>query len=175
MRKEVREMKEKWNNLENGWKVREKGLKREQKDGIEERLLKLEQKGSKEEEEEKRTEELIRKISGKVEKKERRIEDPSNIMETREEVRKMKKAIEDRKRKERRNNLIIKGLNKGKKNIYETTREFLEKKFGITGVKRIQVGKEERELIIVEMNSWEEKEGIMKLKRKLGEYILITI
>lgn len=112
-----------------------------------------------------------------MEKKERRIEDqaPSNIMETREEVRKMKKAMEDRERKERRNNLIIKGLNKGKKNIYETTREFLEKEFGITGVKRIQVGKEERELIIVEMNSWEEKEGIMKLKKKLGEYILITI
>ncbi|CAL1671879.1 unnamed protein product [Lasius platythorax] len=95
---------------------------------------------------------------------------PSNIMETREEVRKIKKAMEDREKKERRNNLIIKGLKKEKKNIYETTREFLEKKFGvIEGVKRIQaVGKEGREMIIVEMNSWEEKEGIMKVKKKLG-------
>lgn len=82
----------------------------------------------------------------------------------------MKKAMEDRERKERRNNLIIRGLNKGNRNIYETMREFLEKRFGVVeGVKRIQaMGKEGREVIIVEMNSWEEKKGIMKIKKKLG-------
>src|SRR5580765_2951986 len=91
-------------------------------------------------------------------------------METRAKIRKLKKAMEDRERKERRNNLIIKGLEKEKKNIYETTREFLKKEFGVTdGVKRLQaVGKEGKEMIIVEMNSWEEKEEIMKEKKKLG-------
>ncbi|KMQ86341.1 hypothetical protein RF55_14685, partial [Lasius niger] len=128
MRKEVREMKEKWNNLENKWTIRERSME-ERMDGLEERLSKIEQKGSnREEEEEERTEELVGKMIEKVKKKERMIESqaPSNIMETREEVRKIKKAMEDRERKERRNNLIIKGLKKEKKNIYETTREFLE-------------------------------------------------
>ncbi|CAL1680915.1 unnamed protein product [Lasius platythorax] len=144
----------------------------ERMDGLEERLSKIEQKGSnREEEEEERTEELVGKIIEKVKKKERMIEGqaPSNIMETREEVKKIKKAMEDRERKERRNNLIITELKKEKKNIYETTREFLEEFGVIEGVKRIQaVGKEGREMIIVEMSSREEKEGIMKVKKKLG-------
>ncbi|GAB1867292.1 hypothetical protein CAJAP_08371 [Camponotus japonicus] len=155
MRKEVREMKEKWNNLENGWKMREKRIG-ERMGGLEERLSKIEQRGSnKEEEEEERTEKLVGKIIEKVKKKERMIEGqiPSSVMETREEVRRIKKAMKDRERKERRNNLIIKGLEEGKKNIFEMTREFLEE-FGVReGVKRIQaVGKEGREMIIVEMN-----------------------
>jgi len=87
--------------------------------------------------------------------------------------------MEDRERRERKNNLVIKGLRgKGKKNQIESAQKFLEEEFEIKrGVKEMQIARGEgREVIIIQMDSWERKEEIMKKKKSLGaeRYISIT-
>jgi len=79
--------------------------------------------------------------------------------------------MEDRDRRDRKNNLVIKGLKgKGKKNLVESAQKFLEKKFKMKeGVKEVQIaGREGREVIIIQMNNWERKKEIMRRKKKLG-------
>lgn len=173
MRKEIREMKEKMSNLEKGWNKRERRLEGRM-DKVEERLLKVEQeKGNKEREEDRGgMEELAERVMEIVMKRERSTDvlEPKILEETRGEVRRLKSAMEEIEKKERRNNLVIRGLKKEKKSIKETAMEFLEKEFGAKeGVKRMHaVGKEGKEVIIIEMKSWEQKEEIMREKKKLG-------
>jgi len=79
--------------------------------------------------------------------------------------------MEDRERRERKNNLVIKGLRgKRKKNLIESAQKFLEEEFEVKrGVKEVQIARGEgREVIIIQMDSWERKEEIMKKKKKLG-------
>lgn len=94
-----------------------------------------------------------------------------------EEVRKLKRIMEEKEKKERKNKMIIKGLNPGKSGLKEEAKALLKKEFGANdSIKDVQViGKEwEREVIIVEMEKWEEKEKIMKKKSKLyGRNIFI--
>jgi len=76
--------------------------------------------------------------------------------------------MEDR---ERKNKLVIKGLReKGKKNLIESAQKFLEENFEVKGgMKEVQIaGGEGREVIIIQMDSWERKEEIMRKKNKLG-------
>jgi hypothetical protein len=92
---------------------------------------------------------LVEKVTGLVEKRQRNI----------------------REKKERKNKLVIKGLHKeGSMNIKEAANIFLEKEFGVKEeVKRIQIsGRQDKEVVIVEMDCWESKEKIMKEKKKLG-------
>jgi len=68
----------------------------------------------------------------------------------------LKKLIEDREKRERKNNLVIKGLKgKGKKNLIESVQKFLKEEFEIKeGVKDVQiVGGKEREVVIIRMDS----------------------
>jgi len=79
--------------------------------------------------------------------------------------------MEDREKKERRNNLVIKGLKrKRKKNLIKIAQKFLEEEFEIKeGVKEKQIaGGEGREVVIIQVDSWEKKEEIMRRKKKLG-------
>jgi len=79
--------------------------------------------------------------------------------------------MENRERRERKNNLVIKGLKgKGKKNLIESVQKFLEEEFEMKeGVKEMQIAVgEEREVVIIRMDSWERKEKIMRRKQKLG-------
>ncbi|XP_011688394.1 PREDICTED: uncharacterized protein PF11_0207-like [Wasmannia auropunctata] len=162
MKREVREMKEKMNGVEDkmnkaeeGWKLREKRLEG-RIDKMEEKIKEIEQERDRE-----KTGNGERNID-KQQTKEMEV--------TRAEVRQLKKVIEEKERKERKNNLVIRGLKRGEGDWRETAKDFLAKEFGVKeGVKRIQiVGKEGREAIIVEMSGWELKEEIMKEKKKLG-------
>jgi len=89
--------------------------------------------------------------------------------------------MEDReRRKKRKNNLVIKGLRgKVKKNLIESAQKFLEEEFEVKGgVKEVQIaGAEGKGVIIIQMDSWERKEEIMRRKKSLGaeRYISITI
>jgi len=59
--------------------------------------------------------------------------------------------IEDREKKERKNNLLIKGLKrKGKKSLMEIAQKFLKEEFEVKeGVKEVQIARGEgREVII---------------------------
>jgi len=79
--------------------------------------------------------------------------------------------MEDRERRERKNNLVIKGLKgRGKKNLIESAQKFLEEEFEVKGgVKEVQIaGREGREVIIIQMDNWERKKEIMRKKKKFG-------
>jgi len=78
--------------------------------------------------------------------------------------------MEDRERRERKNNLVIKGLKgKAKKNLIENAEKFIEEEFEVKeGVKEMQISGEGREVVIIRMDSWERKEKIMRRKKKLG-------
>lgn len=83
----------------------------------------------------------------------------------------MRRRMEDRERRERRNNLVIRGLKgKGRKELTQTAERFLEEEFGVKeGVKEVRtVGREGREIVVIQMESWEKKERIMREKKKLG-------
>ena len=96
----------------------------------------------------------------------------------RQELRRLKKTIEENERKGRKNNIVIRGLSTNAKagNIKDSARKWLEQKFGIKDkVKYVKTtGFEGKEIIIVEMDEWKTKEKIMKEKSKLrGENIYI--
>jgi len=67
--------------------------------------------------------------------------------------------------------LVIKELKgKEKKNLIEIAKKFLEEKFEVKeGIKEAQIaGGEGKEMVIIQMDSWERKEEIMRGKKKLG-------
>lgn len=87
----------------------------------------------------------------------------------------LKRIIEDKEKKERKNNIVIRGLRKGKEDVKEVGTEFLEE-FGAGGkIKYIKMeGKEGKEVAIVGIEDWQAKEKIMKEKSKLrGRNIFI--
>jgi len=64
--------------------------------------------------------------------------------------------MEDRERRERNNNLVIKGLRgKGKQNLIESAQKFLEEEFEVKGgVEEVRIaGGKGREVIIIQMDS----------------------
>jgi len=78
----------------------------------------------------------------------------------------------DRERREKKKNLVIKGLKrKGKKNLIERAYNFLEEEFEMkVGVKEVHIaGGVGGKMIIIRMDSWERKEEIMRRKKKLGK------
>jgi len=75
--------------------------------------------------------------------------------------------MEDR---ERKNNLIIKGLKgKGKKNLIESVQKFLKEEFEMKErMKDVQIAGREGRKVVIRMDSWERKEIIMRGNKKLG-------
>jgi len=124
---------------------------------------------------------LITERTGGTETGKKQQEEEEEREETKKEVKKLKGLMEDRERRERKNNLVIKGLRgKGEKNLIESAQKFLEEEFEVKGgVKEVQIaGGEGRELIIIQMDSWERREEIMRRTKKLGSrkiYIYIYI
>ena len=97
------------------------------------------------------------------------MQEKKNIEETKNEVKKLMKLIEDKEKKERRNKIVIRGLRKDRMDIKNMGTDFLEKEFGV-GDKIKQVmreGKEGKEVIIIELEDWQTKEKIMREKSKL--------
>jgi len=82
--------------------------------------------------------------------------------------------MEDRERRERTNNLVIKGLTgKGRKNLIESVQKFLEEEFEVKGgVKEMQIaGGEGRE---VKEEKLGEEGGNNEKEKKAERYISIT-
>lgn len=178
MRKEMKELKTKIDFLENGWELREKGLE-ERMDKIEKKVKETEiQKKEEKEESKKAVEEVVIRMMETWRKKEKIAEqqEKKTAEKTKNEVKKLKRIIEDKERKDRKNNIVIRGLRNEKEEAKKVGKEFLEKEFGAGGkIKYIKTeGKEKREVIIVEMENWQTKEKIMKEKSKLrGRNIFI--
>lgn len=98
------------------------------------------------------------------------------IEETRREVVKMKKKMEEIEKQERKNRIIIKGLEISEENMQDTVRSFLEENFKIAKqIKEIMiVGRERGKAAVVEMMDWKAKQEIMREKNKLrGKTIFI--
>lgn len=87
----------------------------------------------------------------------------------------LKRIIEDKEKKERKNNIVIRGLRKGKEDVKEVGTEFLEEFGAGSKIKYIKMeGKEGKEVAIVGTEDWQAKEKIMKEKSKLrGRNIFI--
>jgi len=71
---------------------------------------------------------LARLEKKEEEVKEQEIKDKEEI---KAEVRKLKRILEKKERKERKNNMIIRGLESEGGKIEETARDFLGKEFGV--------------------------------------------
>lgn len=178
MRKEVSEMKDKMNKLEERWKKREVEIERRM-DSFEEKMRTVERHIAKEDKVKERTmEEETQRITEQVVMRVNESIGRKYTDGVREEIKKMKRVIEEKERKERKNKIVIRGLrrSKGVNDLGNEAMKILEMEFGVKEkVKEINVvGSEGREVIIAEMVRWEDKEGIMKRKEKLvgsGIYI----
>lgn len=78
--------------------------------------------------------------------------------------------LDEREKQERRNNIIIRWMEKEEKNLREMIKTFLEKDFKLTvGVEEINIlGGGGKEIALVKLKDWEEKSKLMKEKGKLG-------
>lgn len=91
---------------------------------------------------------------------------------TEKDLTEIKRRLREKEKWERRNNIVIKGLEKKEKGMEEIAIEFLKNEFGLKeeGVgKIIIVGKSKKEIALVELKEWEAKQKIMREKSKLGE------
>jgi len=89
---------------------------------------------------------------GRTETGKKQQEEEEKREETEKEIRKWKRLMEDRERRNKKNNLVIKGLRgKRTKNLIEGAQKFLEEEFDIKeGVKEVPTaGREGREVIII--------------------------
>ncbi|XP_071646894.1 uncharacterized protein [Temnothorax longispinosus] len=150
LREEMREMRERMNVLEEGRRKKEEKVE-ERMDKIEVRLSKIERRSENitDETTSGKMEEIVGKVAEMVRKRERNMKE----------------------RKEKKNNLVIRGLHKEEnKSLIDTTETFLEREFGARArVKKMRPsGRVGGEIIIVEMDCWEAKDNIMKKKKKLG-------
>jgi len=180
LRKEVREMKERWKTRAGALEKKMYGKKIKKIEGT--TIDKL-----KEEDEErvaKITDLVTERTGNNVEIGKRQQEEEMEREETKK-IKKLKRMMEDREKKERKNYLIIKGLKgKGKKNLIEIVQKFLEEEFEVKErVKDAQIaGGERREVVKIRMDrkrmdGWERKQEIMREKKSFGAEmsILITI
>jgi len=125
----------------------------------------------KEKEREARIAKLVTERIGRTETVKRQQKEEGEREEAKIEINKLKRKMEDRERRERKHNLVIKGLKgKGKKNLIQNAQKFLKEEFEVKeGMKEMQIaGGEGREVVIIRMDSWERKEEIMRRKKKLG-------
>jgi len=168
LRKEVREMKEQWKTRVEDLEKRMDAMENKIKET--ERII-IDRHEEKEEERQARISKLGTERIGRTETVKRPQKEEREREEAKIEINKLKRKIEDRERRERKNNLVIKGLKgKGKKNLIENAQKFLKEEFEVReGVKEMQIaGGEGREVVIIRMDSWERKKEIMRKKKKLG-------
>jgi len=134
--------------------------------------------GSKTDKSKEKDEERVTRITdsitewiGRAEIGKRQQEGEMEREETKKELKKLKRMLKDREKRERKNNLVIKGLKgKGKKNLTEIAQKFLEVKFEVKeGVKDVQIAEGEgREMVIIRIEGWERKEEIIRGKESLN-------
>lgn len=168
---EIKKLDEKINKIEMAWRNREK----ETRGKVEKLEKKIKEMESKIEVIEKEKEESRKETErqGKLEDTDTEEEGEVNRerTETKKELMEIKRRLQEKEKQERRNNIVIKGLEKKEKSLEEIARAFLEKEFGIKEeVGKIDIlEKSRREIAVVELKDWEIKQRIMSVKSKLGE------
>lgn len=174
VKSEIKSLESRIARMEEGWRVREKEMEiRVVK--LEEKLEEMEKKTENEEKETEGEKNRRGNVRSEVEKAEKE-EEKVILKETKREIEKMKRKLEEKEKKERRNNIIVKGLEWKSGNKKEEVKEFLTKEFGIGKKIRntIIFGRKEREWAMVEIEDWETKQAIMRDKKKLrGKNIFI--
>jgi len=85
-------------------------------------------------------------------------------------MKRFERMMEDRERRERKNNVVIKGLKgKEKKNLMESAQKIVEEEFEEKeGVKDMQITGGEGREIIIRIDNWERKEEVMRRNKELG-------
>ena len=128
---------------------------------MEKRLEKKEEHNKKVEELEQRMESIERKMESTQ---------AGNWEGIRETVSGMEREIERKERWERRDNLTIRGLNAEEGKEKASVEELLKKDLRTGGrIKKVRrQGTREKGVIIVEMETWEEKQEVMRNKNRLG-------
>lgn len=172
VREEIRKLEENIKNVEMAWRDREEEicdkvekLEREMKE-MESRLEIIE----KEKEESWKNKAVSQDKMGDTDTM-RVAEDFRERWETKKDLTEIKRRLREKEKWERRNNIVIKGLEKKEKGMEEIAIEFLKNEFGLKkGVgKIIIVRKSKKEIALVELKDWEAKQKIMREKSKLGE------
>lgn len=90
--------------------------------------------------------------------------------EIKKKIEKLENREEDRERRNRKNNIVITGIEIAQENMIENVKQFIKQDLGVEiGVtETYTVGKEKgTRMIIAKINSWEEKQEIMHNKGKL--------
>lgn len=175
---EIKEVTRKIDKLETMWRKKEVELLKRVDEKIREaEEMHLEEKKAREAEKkiwetevmekvEKKMQEDIRKNKGEVQERQGKSID----REMQKEVKGLKKKMELQERKEKRNNILIRGLNYNRVEAKKKVEELLEQKFGIKGgIKEMELKGRGQEIKVVEvkLESWEIKQEIMSRKGKL--------
>lgn len=178
LKEEVKGLTKRIKNIEESWQRKEEelwGKVAEMMNQMEKNIQ--EERAQREEKEEKLIQEVLQKTEEKIEQKlkaeGRGKEDiDKKVRELSTEMRKVRRELEEREKRERRNNIIIKGLKLKKKEAKETIEQFFRNELGskanIMAVKTKGMG-EEVSTAIVEMKDWEAKQEVMKKKWRLGK------
>lgn len=86
------------------------------------------------------------------------------------EVRKLQNLLDIQEKKDRKNNIVIRGLKIGEGDVKTKVENFIKKNLEIkTTIKRASRQGHERGMIIAVVEKWEDKAEIMKKKSTLGD------
>lgn len=110
----------------------------------------------------------MEQLREEIRRKERQWEEEKKILV--ERIDKMEKRMETEERRKRRNNIMITGCSwvaRSKQELKEEVENFMKKNITEVRVKECQII--DRERMIIEMESWGEKEKIMKEKKTLKQ------
>ncbi|XP_017879159.1 trichohyalin-like, partial [Ceratina calcarata] len=180
VRKEMKGLARRIEAMEERWKKKEEEMGKK----IEEMLEQMKEVQNKErhrrkEEKEEVVEEVMEKIEEKINERDKRKEEKEmeRSKEAWNEVKRIHRKLEERERREKKNKIVIRGLEVPKREAKEKTRQFLMEEFGVKeGIVGIEIigGGEIAKVSIVEMENWEAKQEVMKKKGKLrGKRIYI--
>lgn len=166
MKEEVKEEMRSWKSDLGKWKD-EWGKRIE---SMEERIKRLEKKLVEKNEErgeeqiiEQRLAEIEQNVLGRIDEKRKGPE--------KEEIEKIKKTLVAREKRERRNNIIIRGIRFDGEGKSRQVEDFIEKELNVKV--RIEwaakLGGENSTTTVAKVQSWEGKREVMKLKNRLGD------
>ncbi|XP_017889191.1 golgin subfamily A member 6-like protein 22 [Ceratina calcarata] len=180
VRKEMKGLARRIEAMEERWKKKEEEMGKKIEEMLEQmKEVQNKERQRREEEKEEAVEEVMEKIEEKINERDRRQEEKEmeRTKEAWNEVKRIHRKLEERERREKKNKIVIRGLEVPKREAKEKTRQFLTEEFGVKeGIVGIEIigGGEIAKVSIVEMENWEAKQEVMKKKGKLrGKRIYI--
>ena len=162
-KEEIREIRKLIESKDEEWKTERRGLEK-RIERIEQNLGQKEREGERETRWEGELRQRVEELSSRVEKGM-----GAGVEKEKEEVVEIKRRVELQDRRERRNNLTIRGVERegirGKEGVERLFTEKLEVQCKIDWVK--ESGREGRRMVVARCSSWEEKLQVLKNKYKL--------